>query len=294
MSVIFEDLESRPGSNTSLLRSTLGVCVAENSDEWLPAASLVELMEAPGVPGARTRTAITRVKAKGWLVSESRGRIAGYAVAKSAIAGLPRGDRRIFHPQFMAENGDRWCLISFSVPEEDRNLRHQLRRYLSAMGCGNVQPALWICPPYLTSEVEDVVAELALVGRVTTFITEEIRGANQPSVAIATWWDLDAIAELHRRFLHQQRGAVAAYNADPTPANAFRIWVRALDSWRVIPYADPGLAPSLLPRDWPGYESIALYASLRSIVLAPATEYASQVVRAHAGDAANDQRPSRA
>ena len=68
---------------------------------------------------------------------------------------------------------DRWCLISYSIPESRRQLRHQLRRRLSWIGCGTVSAALWICPEYLISEVEDILTDLDLGESAVIFLAGE-------------------------------------------------------------------------------------------------------------------------
>jgi len=58
---------------------------------------------------------------------------------------------------------------------------------------------------------------------------------------------------------------------------AFALWIRALDEWRVIPYRDPGLPSSALPADWPAAASAALFRRLRSGLEARALAHAAAV-----------------
>ena len=154
---------------------------------------------------------------------------------------------------------DRWCLISYSIPESQRQLRHQLRRRLSWIGCGTVSAALWICPEYLTSEVEDILTDLGIRKEAVIFLASETRLEGGLERAVARWWDLPAIAARHQAFLSGY-GSVAD---DLTPRQAFATWMGCLDTWRVIPYVDPGLPLAWLPADWPGNRSIPLFADLR-------------------------------
>ncbi|OJV93559.1 MAG: hypothetical protein BGO47_06440 [Microbacterium sp. 67-17] len=268
-----DDIDSRPGSTTSLLRTVVGIYLRE-LDGWISVADLLQLLDALGVPGPRARTALARVKKKRLLVPESRGRTAGYRLAPEAVPMLERGDRRIYHPRNM-DGASRWCLVSFSIPEESRGLRHQLRRRLQWIGCGTVSPALWIAPAYLLDEVEEILKDLSVRDRATVFVADHPRVAGELADAVAQWWDLSEIRSHHDEFL-RDHAAIAAIEPGSS-REAFATYIRGVDSWRIIPYVDPGLPPALLPRDWPGPASTALLRLLRRRFSGPATDYVSEV-----------------
>jgi phenylacetic acid degradation operon negative regulatory protein len=253
-----DDTDMRPGSATSLLRTIIG-CYLRSLGGWITSAALMELMTTVGVTQTRARTAILRVRGKGILAAEERDGRAGYALESGALPRLARGDRRIYSPRAMSAT-DRWCLVSYSIPESQRQLRHQLRRRLSGIGCGSVSAALWICPEYLTSEVEDILTDLGVRGSAAIFLVGETRFDGGPERAVAEWWDLPAIAARHEAFLDAY-DSLAADNL--TPRQAFASWIACLDTWRGIPYVDPGLPAAWLPADWPGKRSIPLFADLR-------------------------------
>ncbi|GAB4084892.1 PaaX family transcriptional regulator C-terminal domain-containing protein [Myceligenerans cantabricum] len=279
---VLDDLESRPGSATSLLRTVVGATLRDQGG-WMPVSATVTLMSELGVPATRTRTALGRVKAKGLLVAEPRDGVAGYAVAPAARDMLARGDQRIFGARGAGDDAGRWCLVSWSVPEEKRDLRHRLRRRLAMIGCGSVSSGLWICPERLADEVALVLDELGMTGRATIFLASEIRYPGGPAAAVARWWDLPALRELHDRFLEGHAEPIARLldeGPQPEPADAFRTWIRALDAWRLVPYRDPGLPPSLLPPDWPGARSADLFARLTHVARDAANTHATQIAAA--------------
>ena len=258
MSAILDDMDSRPGSATSLLRTVVGLYLRRMGG-WISIADLIFLMEQVDVKAARTRTAVMRLKKKELLLPKTVNDVAGYELNAAAAEMLAKGDRRIFEARSMGEL-DAWCVISFSLPEELRSSRHQLRRRLSWIGAGTVSPALWICPDFLSAEVEDILDDLQIREHVTVFRTERPRVAGDLREAIAQWWDLDALDALHRRFI-AELGALGA-SAPVTPTEAFSRYVRGVDAWRMIPYLDPGLPADLLPDGWPGAESTRLFTDL--------------------------------
>jgi phenylacetic acid degradation operon negative regulatory protein len=270
---VLDDLDSRPGSSTSLLRSIVGMYLRE-LDGWIPTSAMIELMGAVGVAAPVARTAIVRVRQKGLLVAEVRDGVAGLGLGTGARRMLARGDRRIYHPRMMTM-GDRWCLATVSVPEPERALRHQLRRRLQGIGCGNVALGLWICPAFLAEEVVEILTELDLRSRATLFVTETPDVGGDLREFVARWWDLPQLRALHETFLADQRMQPDAVSGE----QAFVAYVRAVDSWRVIPYVDPGLPLELLPTGWPGRETTELFLALRRRHAQAAAEHVAAVTR---------------
>ncbi|MFK0006174.1 PaaX family transcriptional regulator C-terminal domain-containing protein [Paenarthrobacter sp. NPDC090520] len=273
MSAVLDDMDSRPGSTTSLLRTVIGLYLRE-AGGWMSTKDLVLLMDALGTSGTVTRTALGRLRKKEVVRLETRDGNPGFTLTGGAATMLARGDRRIFTPRSM-EPGDPWCLVSFSIPETEREKRHQLRRRLHWIGCGTVAAGLWICPDSLRDEVEEILADLGLRDMATLFVTgSPMVGGTLPDAA-AKWWDLDAIAGLHRDFLHHHRPAgTGAMGQDlDGGAAAFATYVRSIDRWRIIPYLDPGLPADLLPTDWPGAEAAALFGRMVETLSAPSAAF---------------------
>jgi phenylacetic acid degradation operon negative regulatory protein len=267
-----DDTDMRPGSATSLLRTIIGSYL-RSLGGWITSAALMELMTTVGANHTRTRTAILRVRGKGILAAEERDGRAGYALEPAALPRLARGDRRIYSPRVMSAT-DRWCLISYSIPESQRQLRHQLRRHLSGIGCGTVSAALWICPEYLTGEVEEILTDLGVRGSAAIFLVGETRFDGGLERAVAQWWDLPVIASAHEVFLSAYESLATE---ELTTRQAFAGWIGCLDAWRVIPYVDPGLPAVWLPAAWPGKRSIPLFADLRERLEDPSGRYVRDV-----------------
>lgn len=276
MSAVLDDMDSRPGSTTSLLRTIVGLYLRD-AGGWMSSAELVTLMEAVGVSAALTRTALTRLRKKAVLDAEARAGSAGYAVGARARHMLDRGDRRIHQPRSMGP-GDAWCLVSFTIPESERGLRHQLRRRLHWIGCGTVGPGLWICPDYLRPEAEEILEDLGLRGAAVLFVTSTPLVEGPLRGVVAEWWDLDELAGLHRGFLAAQEGVALEPRAEG--ATAFSAYVRCIDSWRIIPYVDPGLPADALPTDWPGAASSGRFLALRDAYRPAAREFVASVTGA--------------
>lgn len=258
---MLDDIDARPGSTASLLRTFIGVFLRPLGG-WISAADLVALAGDLGIGSAAARTGIGRLKQKGLLLPE-REELIGYRLNPAASGMLERGDRRIFEMREMTD-ADPWCLVSFSIPESARSVRHQLRRRLQWIGAGVVSPALWICPGHLQAEVEQILDELGARPWATLFQASAPLPDGSLIDAAAQWWDLEALRAEHLAF----QASLTALPAEP-----FAAYVQLIDRWRVLPYTDPGLPPSMLPADWPGRRSFDEFARRSAQLRAPAWEH---------------------
>ena len=265
MTSILDDIDSRPGSTTSMLRTFVGVYLRRLGG-WISIADLIRLMDDLGVPATRTRTGVVRLKQRELLLPERVGAI-GYRVNPEAIGMLERGDRRIFTVPQMHDD-DPWCLVSFSIPESQRDLRHQLRRRLQWIGCGLAAPALWVCPDWLVDDVREIIDDLGVGAHAVLFRAEALESPAALRALVGQWWDLDRLREEHAAFIT----AAAEIEAMPlrTDAEAFAGYLRLIDRWRVVPVSDPALAPGLTPDDWPGQTSIDRFTALSARLAEPA------------------------
>lgn len=267
------DLEHTPGSPTSLLRTFVGLHLRDLGG-WIRVAALLELLATAEVSNSSARSAVSRLKGKGLLLSEKRETMAGYGLDPAAVTDLERGDRRIFSYRGQRDD-ESWCLVSYSLPEVDRPKRVQLRRALTGLGFGAVTDGLWIAPGHLRAEAEDTLENLDIRERATIFITQTPLTAEPFAQAAAKWWELDTLAARHTAFLN--RYDRLARQSPCEPREAFALWLRCVDDWKTIPYIDPGLPPSALPPDWPGMKSVELFARLRATYSGPARAYGREI-----------------
>lgn len=263
-----DDIDARPGSTASLLRTLVGLYLRPLGG-WISTADLVALAGDLGIAQAPARTGITRLKQKGLLQSERRA-APGYRLNPDAVPMLERGDRRIFAMHEMSDADD-WCLVSFSIPETARSVRHQLRRRLQWIGAGLVSSALWICPGHLRGEVEQILDDLDARRWATLFRADAPSPPGSLVEAAASWWDLDALRAEHLTF---QRSLATL------PAEPFAAYVHLIDRWRVLPYTDPGLPPAMLPEDWPGRRSVEEFTTRSRPLAGPALAHVRSVVAA--------------
>ncbi len=228
----------------------------------VPVAELIRLLAAVGVDAPSVRSSVSRLKRRGLLVPARTAQgAAGYELSDQARQLLQDGDRRVYATEPPADEG--WVLAVFSVPESERNKRHVLRSRLAGLGFGTAAPGVWIAPARLYEETAHTLQRLGLDPYVDFFRGEHL-GFTPTAEAVARWWDLAAVAALHEAFLDRHAHVLRAWEqrSDTPPEEAYRDYLLALDSWRHLPYADPGLPARLLPEDWPGARSAAVFRGL--------------------------------
>jgi phenylacetic acid degradation operon negative regulatory protein len=250
---------------------------ARQEHNWLSVAALVRLMADLGVDGQAVRSSVYRLKKRGILHSRAMSGSAGYALSGEAVAMLREGDARIFR-DYRAPAADGWVVAVFTVPERDRDKRHELRTRLTRLGFGTVAPGVWVAPGHVAAEAEAVLGRHGLDGYVDLFRGEHV-GFADLSDKIRDWWDLDELATLYGAF-SDRFGPVAGRLArrSMTDREAFATYVPILTAWRQLPYRDPGLPLELLPRPWSGETAAALFAELNAQLAGPARRHALALI----------------
>jgi phenylacetic acid degradation operon negative regulatory protein len=228
----------------------------------VPVAELIRLLAAAGVDAPSVRSSVSRLKRRGLLVPARTAQgAAGYELSPDARQLLDDGDRRIYAAAPPEDEG--WVLAVFSVPESERQKRHVLRSRLAGLGFGTAAPGVWIAPARLYEETRHSLQRLRLDAYVDFFRGDHL-GFAPTAEAVARWWDLAAIAKEHEEFLDRHARVLHDWEKreDTPPEEAYRDYLLALDSWRHLPYTDPGLPSELLPADWPGVRSSAVFRGL--------------------------------
>lgn len=227
-----------------------------------------------GVEGQAVRSSISRLKRRGVVRSDRRDGAAGYALSEQTLETLAEGDARIFERR-RATAGDGWLVVVFSVPESEREKRHELRTSLTQLGFGTAAPGVWVAPGNLATETRRTLERRGLAEYVDIFTGEHFAFGDLRS-KVRAWWDLDELADLYADFLRRHRPELDI--SVTTPEQAFQIYVPMLTQWRRLPYSDPGLPLALLPPGWNGVTAEALFEELNTTLSAPAREHALSVI----------------
>jgi phenylacetic acid degradation operon negative regulatory protein len=260
----------------TVLVTFLGAIVREMGN-WMPTTGTIELLARLGVDASNVRTAVFRLRKRGWLVAENRQGHRGYALTAGALEALAEGDEVIWHAREPADLRDGWCVINFSIPEQARARRHQLRAHLTALGFGNIGSAVWIAPARMVPAAQRAVAELDLTASCMIFAGAYVDGPDLASV-VRDGWDLDEIDRRYRAFIERYEGEAARLEAagQVDEVEAFVTYLAVIDHWRKLPFRDPGLPREVLGDGWAGPDAVALFSRLVTMIEGRALSYAAR------------------
>jgi phenylacetic acid degradation operon negative regulatory protein len=248
---------------------------------WIAIADLVALMGELGVDADIVRSTASRMTKDGMLERcQGPAGAQGYALSVKLRRALELGDRRIFEAQRPARLSDGWVVVTFSIPESDRQLRHQLRSRLVWLGFGNLAPGVWLAPRRLLPDAMAVVAHFSLEPYVD-FFSAHYEGLDTPHALASRAWDLRELSEMYSEFLAGHQATLARWRTPPRDDEgrlAFVDYVCTLTQWRRLPFLDPGLPAELLPDGWPGHEASRSFLRLARTLGPRAFDYVRQVM----------------
>lgn len=255
-----------------LLLAFFGEHVVDQDVPPLKATALIEVLEGAGVAAPATRATLDRLVQRGLLSRERRGRGIVFSLTDEGGAVLREATERVRGPHPFEPHGDGWTLVTFSVPEDQRTLRHRLRSALTWEGFAPLRDGLWLAPGEvdLAAALEPLRADLPAAA-ITAFHARELPGyAMADNVRAA--WDIDRIREEHLAFIDTWRDPRAAAPAS-SPLSARAMLVA---DWLALLAADPRLPRQFMDDDWPADRSYEVFwAARRSLEEASTAQFAA-------------------
>ena len=251
-----------------LLLAFLGELVLDRDVAPVPSAVLVDVLAELGVGEAATRAALARMARRGLLAAVRSGRTVAYDLTPASVRVLGEAHGRVFAEDPFAPEGAGWTLVTFSVPERQRDLRHRVRAQLAWAGFGLLRDGLWIAPGEVdVAEVLGGVAAAAPGLDLAAFRAVEVAGFSAAR-SVRTAWRLDEIRDRHRLF--QERWSHWPPSAGVDGSTAVRDLTALVADWLALLRAVPRLPAEHLEDDWPSAASVRLFRGVHDALAAPA------------------------
>lgn len=253
-----------------------GEHVLDQHEAPIRTGAVIHVLEQAGVAAPATRATLDRLARSGFLARERRGREMLLRLTGVGSDVLREAADRVRGPRPFDPHGAGWTLVTFSIPERQRRVRHRLRATLTWEGFAPIRDGLWLAP----GEV-DMEASLGPLradmpdGSVLAFHAREL-SSFPIAESVRTAWDVDAIREAHLGFIEEWSGADA-----PPGAGPLATMVMLVADWLTLLGADPRLPPHFMDDDWPAARSLAVYRGLRDRLAAPAAAEFTALVADH-------------
>ncbi|MBL7502214.1 PaaX family transcriptional regulator [Frankia sp. CNm7] len=241
--------------------------------EHLPSAALVALLADFDVTTVGARAALSRLSRRGVLESSRVGRNTYYGLtAQAAVVVLENVHRlRAFGARHDPWDG-RWTVAAFSLPEDQRDVRHSVRSRLRWLGFAPLYDGMWVSPRPVAEPARRVFAELGvLASTVLTTTVDARRSDPRPPMAA---WDLTELRADYEEFIATNAGLRdRALAGEISGAEAMVARVGLLNAWWRFPSSDPDLPLELLPERWPRRGARELFAETYGSLGPPAAEH---------------------
>jgi phenylacetic acid degradation operon negative regulatory protein len=236
----------------SLLLTVLGEYVLPRSDGvWQE--TLVAALSSLGYSQQAARQALSRSTREGWLQTRRHGRRTRMTLTERTAGLLASGAERIYSFGEPWEWDGRWLLVVLRVPEERRDVRHQLRTRLAWAGLGSLGGGVWLTPHVEREEELAAAINGEPAAGASSFVAQS-GSIGDPRQLVGAAWNLESVSEQYQAFVDDFARVRAS-----TPEACFRQQTLLVHAWRKFPFLDPDVPVELLPARWPRERAHALF-----------------------------------
>lgn len=265
----------------SLLFTIFGLYIRDYGSEiWI--GSLTRLMTPFGFTEQAVRAAISRMFRQEWIESRKIGNKSYYSMTPRGVKRLEEAAARIYRRDVNQWDGT-WNIVSYSIPEKNRELRDQLRKELSWLGFGMLSSSTWISPNKLTGKVEDLIDAYDLKGYVEIF-TSAHQGSGESSGLIERCWNLEEINGFYQAFIDEYKPRFEDFKQKkwnaPSDLDSFCFIEKTqmVHQYRKSLFIDPNLPKELLPDYWLGETAARLFEDYDALLDPGAKRFFNEVL----------------
>ncbi|GIH03064.1 PaaX family transcriptional regulator [Rhizocola hellebori] len=248
-----------------LLFAFLGEHVLDDDPGPIRASVLLNVLEGAGIAAPATRATLDRLVTSGFLERSRSGREILFALTEHGTAVLREAAGRVRSSHPFDPVGSGWTLVTFSVPEEQRTLRHHLRSTLTWAGFAPLRDGLWLAPGEvdLASALQPLREELP-PNAVLAFHARELPGY-PVAESVKAAWDIEAIRGEHLSF-------IKTWTRSPSLNAGTALSLRAMlvADWLALLRVDPRLPREFMDPKWPASRSYETYRRVHDAVAADA------------------------
>lgn len=241
---------------------------------WI--GSLIKLLKEFGHNEQSVRAAISRMHKQGWVSSRKVKNKSLYFLTPQGKERMEEAATRIFKLKGSEWDG-KWRMLIYSIPENKRGIRDELRKELLWSGFGSIANSVWISPNDLTKQVYILIDKYNIREFVHYFITE-YDGPHENQRLVQDCWNLEEINDKYREFIEKFQpkfleDSEKIKSGEMNHAQCFVERTKLVHEYRKFLFIDPGLPEELLPAQWLGTEAADLFSSYYKELAEPASQF---------------------
>lgn len=247
---------------------------------WI--GSLIKLLKEFGHNEQSVRVSVSRIMKQGWLQSEKRGNRSYYYLTKRGEIRIEEAAGRIFKLNPHEWDG-RWRMLMYTIPEEKRQIRDELRKELLWSGFGTFSNSCWISPNDLEKEVNVLIEKYDIQPYVDFFISE-YKGPTENRMLVEKSWPLEEIEGKYEAFIAIYSKKFTIHKkmmetGEMMPAQCFVERTNLVHEYRKFLFTDPALPKELLPKVWIGNDATFLFEQYYKLLAQPASMFFESIFK---------------
>ncbi|MEN9504877.1 MAG: hypothetical protein RI958_803 [Actinomycetota bacterium] len=245
-----------PGDSTETPSTRVFVLGMQHPDGSLVASELYEVGERIGLTMHQIRLCLARLVREGAFEQHGRGRKAVFVeTERQRFYSGPEPDFLLlsYRQDAGLERWDgRWHLAGFSIDEERRHLRNELRNVIVTLGGAQLIGGMYVHTHDWDELLRRSAGDLGVGDRLVLASADriDVGGVAEPIEMVRALWPLDELASRYEVFVARYGEVDHEAGGDVTAALALAVSVSA--AFDACIRSDPLLPAELLGDDWPG------------------------------------------
>ncbi|WP_027964022.1 phenylacetic acid degradation operon negative regulatory protein PaaX [Halalkalibacillus halophilus] len=245
---------------------------------WI--GSLIKLLKEFGHNSQSVRTAISRMHKQGWVQSEKRGNKSYYSLTDQGRARIDEASKRIYKSESPSWDGT-WRILIYTIPEDERHLRDELRKELVWSGFGLLANSCWITPNPLDEQVNRLIEKYDIADYVS-FFNASYEGMSDAKTLVEKCWDLSEVNQKYSDFIKEYSEKYyldknKIEKGEISDGECFMKCAALVHEYRKFLFVDPDLPTELLPDQWLGDSAAALFSDYHKLLDGPAIRFFESV-----------------
>ncbi|MET3319760.1 UNVERIFIED_ORG: phenylacetic acid degradation operon negative regulatory protein [Peribacillus simplex] len=268
------------GTNTQSMIFTIYGDYIRNYGSKIWIGSLIRLLKEFGHNEQGVRVAVSRMVKQGWIQSEKQGNKSYYFLTDRGVKRMEEAANRIYKMNPNEWDG-KWRILMYTIPEDKRQLRDDLRKELLWSGFGSFSNGCWISPNNLEKEINLLIEKYDISEYVDFFISE-YKGPQENQSLVEKSWPLVEIESKYEDFIEKYSKQFIVHQSiisrgEMSDADCFVERTNLVHEYRKFLFIDPGLPKELLPSKWNGNHAALLFSQYYQVLAEPASRFFESV-----------------